>query len=156
MKIIFLDIDGVLNSKAYERTLDYCSIANIDESRIPLLKQIVDTTGAKIVLSTSWRKHWDKDVSKCSEDGKLINDCLERYGLYVYDKTPFIDDRTKKYDDIKSWLSEHNDVEQFVILDDEPFGWGELQDYLVKTDYRIGRGLERIHVEQAIEILNRI
>ena len=51
MKVIFLDIDGVLNSSAYDRKRDWDKLTNIDESRLPLVKRIVDETGAKIVLS---------------------------------------------------------------------------------------------------------
>lgn len=57
MRVIFLDFDGVLNSAVYDRTRDLTKNTSIDETRLPLLKQIVDRTNAKIVLSTSWRKH---------------------------------------------------------------------------------------------------
>ena len=59
MKIIFLDIDGVLNSAKYDkkRTADD---GNIDTTRLPLLKHIVDSTKAKIVLTSTWRKFWEK------------------------------------------------------------------------------------------------
>lgn len=47
MKIIFLDIDGVLN---YEN-----SKSKVEEEKVKLLKEIVDKTGAEIVLSSDWR-----------------------------------------------------------------------------------------------------
>jgi len=59
MKVIFLDFDGVLNSVKYDRKRDWNKLTFIDESRLPLLKQIVDSTGAVIVLSTTWRNHWE-------------------------------------------------------------------------------------------------
>mgnify|MGYP003308514771 CR=1 FL=1 len=48
MKVIFLDIDGVLNSVRYdrERTPEQ---GNVDETRLPLLKRIVDAAQAQIV-----------------------------------------------------------------------------------------------------------
>ena len=55
MKVIFLDIDGVLNSGAYDRRRNWNELTDIDESRLPLVKQIVDQTGAVIVLSSTWR-----------------------------------------------------------------------------------------------------
>lgn len=61
MKIIFLDIDGVLNSRAYDRKRNWNEQTDIDETRLPLIKEIVDATGAKIVLSSTWRQHWNKD-----------------------------------------------------------------------------------------------
>lgn len=67
MKIIFLDIDGVLNTietfinrkKEYKET----GILNveIDEFRVQYLKQIIKETDAKIVLSSSWRHFFTKD-----------------------------------------------------------------------------------------------
>ena len=56
MKIIFLDIDGVLNSKAYDSKRDWNKQTNIDETRLPLIKQIVEATDAKIVLTSTWRR----------------------------------------------------------------------------------------------------
>ena len=59
MKIIFLDVDGVLNSDKY---INYTSKKNIDGIKadidvktIELLKKALDITGAKIVLSSSWK-----------------------------------------------------------------------------------------------------
>lgn len=66
MKVIFLDIDGVLNSDTYmEKQLDNSSVgieSEIDPATLILLKKAVDTTGAKIVLSSSWRI-----MRKCNE-----------------------------------------------------------------------------------------
>ena len=69
IKVIFLDIDGVLNSLAYDRGRKENN-RNIDETGLPLIKRIVDETQAKIVLSSSWRTHWNKDFSLCDSVGK--------------------------------------------------------------------------------------
>ena len=68
MKIIFLDIDGVLNSIAYERE-KAPEQSFIDESRLPLVAQIVRKTGAAIVLSSTWRIYWKEDISECNNIG---------------------------------------------------------------------------------------
>ena len=49
MKVIFLDIDGVLNSVQYDREREY-SDGNIDKSRLPLVKNIVDATDAFVII----------------------------------------------------------------------------------------------------------
>ena len=67
-KVIFLDIDGVLNSVKYDRERRLQD-GNIDESRLLLLRAIVDVTGADIVLSASWRKHWHTDGKKADAIG---------------------------------------------------------------------------------------
>ena len=149
MKVIFLDIDGVLNSAEYdaERTSPY---DNIDLSRLPLLKQLIDLTNAKIVLTSSWRKAWDCDKTVCDEIGKQLDAAFATADLEISDKTPVLG---RRKDEIASWLAAHPDTEKFVIFDDMSFGWEELSDNLVKTDGMIGRGLEQHHIDKAISIL---
>lgn len=152
MKIVFLDIDGVLNSVQYDR-LRTAEQGNIDETRLPLLRRLIDESNAVIVLSSSWRKHWDKNNSLCDSVGKEIVGLFARYGISVYDKTPYLQSNDRA-EEIRTWLSKNGNVDAFVILDDIAFGWGtDLQDKLVKTDPRIGRGLESNHIRKAIEIL---
>ena len=150
MKIIFLDIDGVLNSRQYDAERGTAE-GNIDVSRLLLLKQLVDQTEAKIVLTSSWRRHWDP-VGECTDEiGKELEDTFGRFGINLYDKTPELDnDRAKE---ISKWLAMNRDVDAFVIIDDIKFGWYELAPFVVNTDYHIGRGLEKRHIEKAIKIL---
>lgn len=154
MKIIFLDIDGVLNSEMYEASRkDDCGDGYIDLSRVKLLADIVNATGAKIVLTSSLRMDWDKNPDLCDKDGKYINQCLDRYGLYITDKTPFFSLFTERRKEILSWLlNHHSEVEGFVILDDMNYGWGELSDRVINTNPQ-GYGLEEEHVEKALELL---
>lgn len=62
-KIIFLDIDGVLNSmelfdKLEERDMEPFMGIDVDEDNLEQLRYIVERTGAQIVLSSSWRHAW--------------------------------------------------------------------------------------------------
>lgn len=154
MKIIFLDIDGVLNSETYEASCnEECGDGYIDLSRVKLLADIVNATGAKIVLTSSLRMDWDKNRDLCDKDGKYINQCLDRYGLYITDKTPFFSLFTERRKEILSWLlNHHSEVEGFVIIDDMNYGWGELSDRVINTNPQ-GYGLEEEHVEKALELL---
>lgn len=155
MKVLFLDIDGVLNSRAYDRTRDYTKDTNIDPSRLPLVKKIVDRTGAAIVLSSTWREDWEKDPSRCKKGGKYIDRIFNEHGLHIYDKTPDLGLTALRKDEVAAWLSETDEpIESFAILDDYPFGWGELSDRFVKTDPRNGLGLEQEHVERIVALLN--
>ena len=153
MKILFLDIDGVLNSRRYDRTRDWNKQTDIDESRLPLLKEIVSQTDAVIVLSSTWRVHWNRDGALCDEDGKYINDTFARCGLRVYDKTPDLGRQADRKDEINAYLAQAEGVEKFAVLDDYRFGWGELSEYVVLTSPYRGRGLEREHVEKAVAVL---
>ena len=152
MKIIFLDIDGVLNSSAYDRQRR-TGDGNIDRTRLALVKELVDKTGAVIVLSSSWRDHWEKDADKCDETGKEIISDFASAGLEIYDKTPKVG-YLERSEEIRMWLKENPDVQSFVIIDDHGYGWGDLSDNFVQTNYRIGMGLEQEHILRAIDILN--
>ena len=155
MKIIFLDIDGVLNSDRYEASRVEDNDYNyIDLSRVRLLADIVTATDAKIVLSSSWRVDWDKSFHLCGNDGKYINECLAAYGIGVMDKTPFISFFTDRRKEILSWLSRHpGEVESFVILDDINYGWEELNARVVITN-PMGHGLEEEHVKKVLDVLS--
>lgn len=94
---------------------------------------------------------------------------LNQYGLELYDVTPIIEHENGKYvfrqDEIKKWLSQNDDVESFVILDDESTF---LMDFVGENlivlnclpvgemvrDMRDSTGLCKEHVEMAIEVLN--
>lgn len=152
MKVIFLDIDGVLNSLAYDRERKE-NDGNIDETRLPLVKRVVDETQAKIVLSSSWRTHWNRNLSLCDSVGKDMVALFAVYQLEIYDKTPVLSSNDRA-EEIRVWLNQNPTVTHFVILDDNRFGWGALQEYLVSTSYRIGRGLEEKHLLKAIRLLN--
>ena len=161
MKVLFLDIDGVLNSREYDRRRDWNAQTNIDETRLPLLKEITDKTGAKIVLTSSWRRHWNKDESLRDDSGRYIAKLFAKYGLCIYDKTPDFGIGAKRKDEITAWLSEYaaeaecaEQVERFVILDDYRFGWEEFSEYFICTNPNFGRGLEDEHVIEAIKLLN--
>lgn len=154
MKIIFLDIDGVLNSEMYKAcSSENCVDGYIDLSRVKLLADIVNATDAKIVLISSLRIDWDKSPEFCGEDGKYINKCFAKYGLSIMDKTPYISFFTARRKEIISWLSVYqNEVESFVIIDDMQDGWESLSSRVVNTNpYEYG--LEEVHAKKAIELL---
>lgn len=188
MKIIFLDIDGVLNGWDFSKYVKYniwsvipskkikdfirkklSHYTDVDKKRVKRLGKICKKTGAKVVLSSSWRngllrhttRHYD------SNRNKLFWNLMDKYHIEVISKTPRLRTSYKREDEIKAWLSKHNgEVENYVILDDED---ADLQvfidNHLVKTshkDYegwiacseRKWSGLTKEHVEQAIKILN--
>ena len=151
VKVIFLDIDGVLNSARFDREKEDPE-QNIDVSRLVFLKELIDKTGALVVLSSTWRKNWDKKEGGIGEKGKKMVDTFTSEGIEIYDKTGSLS-YVERSEEIKIWLSEHPDVEKFVIFDDEFFRWGDLSDNLVHIKNGIGRGLDREHIEKAMEIL---
>lgn len=152
MKVIFLDIDGVLNSwddynnrcknlKKEERP----TFGDIEERSLMLLKELIEATNAKVVLSSSWRK----SIFLTSE----VYKALSTMGIELYDITPILPSGNRA-DEIKDWLKD-KEIESFVILDDDSFEFkgNELCKHLVKTT--MNSGLQKEHVEKAIRILNQ-
>ena len=150
LKIIFLDFDGVLNSAKYRAGHPAYGVI-IDPIRMALLKQIVDATHAKIVLSTSWREHWSNTSSECDDTGGQINHLFKTYGLQIFDKTPKLHE--KRETEIKTWLDEHPEVDNFVVLDDMFLSADYLKGHFVKTSNYFD-GLVETDTQQAISILN--
>lgn len=166
MKVIFLDIDGVMNSTEEMIALYNQHGSSIDNTlpsptKCKLLKQLVDETGARLVLSSSWRlslnaiqklidlfESYDLALSgfTCHEvDSKKFKNTLfeEIKPIYQHslgDFGTYIEDRGAE---IAAWLLDHPNVSNFVILDDEDSdikAW--FPNNLVKTDLQVGLTLE--------------
>ena len=152
MKVIFLDIDGVLNTEAYRENPDVDYFEHpISDIHMCLLEYLVKSTGAKIVLSSTWREYWDKGKLQFDRFGAYINKLFAEYGLEIYDKTPELRDRS---DEIDAWKKLHQcELESYVILDDFDFEWSqENEKHLVKTMDEVG--LDEEAVERAVGILS--
>lgn len=151
-KIIFLDIDGVLNGKYFFKTRGD-SMDQIDDEKVKILKYIIDSTGAKIVLSSAWRNFFDNDFDfPIHNRAKELVSALNKYGIYIYDKT---DDNGKRGNEITDYIMNDNNIESFVILDDEIhdfYAFDFLFDHFVETNFDLN-GLNWRHAEKAIEIL---
>ena len=160
-KIIFLDIDGVLNSDEYFETLrsESKKLDDIDENKVKLLKEIVDRTRAEIVLSSTWRGLKHDNIETCNKMYQYLIDTLNKYELSIVSETPILNHRRPK--EIKTWIFENirDDEIVFISLDDdfhkEQYKEYGIEDCLIKTSfYGENGGLQREHVEQAVRILN--
>ena len=153
MKVIFLDKDGVLNSDEYFDKIEGLDIkgivSDVDLKKVRLLKEAVDETGAKVVVTAS---------ARYTTNGQLLIQLLREYQILV-DLTPFINN--KRGIEIKQWLFEHPETEDFVILDDEIFeSYDEdLMKKLIKISngngINFGEGLQRKDIEQIIQRLGK-
>lgn len=157
-KVIFLDIDGVLNRDN--------GGPKIEEQFVKRLAHIVEETGAEIVLSSSWRgayaSHVDLDRDYQNKDVTLLISMLEQYHLSIMDVTPDLTSGPyARPFEVRAWLLEQGNLERFVILDDEIFwAWNWLADYFVCTTHLNDKGkcvygMTDEDAEKAIEILNR-
>lgn len=144
MKVIFLDIDGVLNSvesmtikhSLKERHTDMpCKVY------VRYLNKIIESTGAKLVISSTWRlgnTSWLLDMLLYALDctGQVVGSTYHISGC-------------TRGAEIKKFL-EHNNVEKFVILDDDS-DMEDLLPYLVQTSNKVG--LTEEDADKAIDIL---
>lgn len=159
-KLIFLDIDGVLNCNAtFEAlkdpdstgVLSVCRWENmIDEAFVSRLNKIIEATGAEIVISSSWRiSNSLEDIRKYLKNKGCIGSVIETTGR---NDEPSITDRRgreiQKYLDHAEGIGET--IESFVILDDSA-DMGNLMPFLVRTNMETG--LLDHHVVAANHIL---
>jgi len=163
MKIIFLDIDGVLNSTRFFEGPEFgygpgagleFGASQIDPQAVEQLNNLIASTGAKVVLSTSWRHIWDK-----SEIARMLKQKGFQHPHSIIDITP--SSMKPRGDEIEEWLDledERRRIEpgrsdiSFVIIDDsDEFHSSDLRERFVQTDPNVGLSDE--DVSRAMSIL---
>ena len=159
LKVIFLDVDGVLNSelsREQERNnFDNWMEHEVSEMHVNNLKKIVDATGAQIVLSSSWRFDHPKATGRdfiADPLMKILDRKLKAVGLDIIDVTPDLRGKIRGVE-IQDWLDRHSEVEKFVILDDDTDMTDAQKPFFVNTTFK--NGLTEDLANKAIEILNK-
>lgn len=185
MKVIFLDVDGVLNhEKWYKRRVslkdtidpkdwsDHYPFYEFDPESVDRLNNIIDVTGAKVVVSSSWRH------GRSVQDLQYI---LDRVGFIgeIIDKTPSLNAiigkesagytvprgceidwwlKSKKFQRI-NWSRERqieyiekSEVKNYIIIDDDSDMLYSQSEHFVKTSWN--EGLNDVLMMKCIEILN--
>ncbi len=152
MNIIFLDVDGVLNSlehldKVYLETGESHSGYEypFDPNCLKNLQNLVHLTNSKLVISSTWRINLKGILT-------LIRK-LKEYNLdrEIIGYTPILKSKVNRGEEISSFLSTLDYEPNFIILDDNS-DMGELLPHLVKTNIRVG--LTKKNVEEAVQKLN--
>lgn len=153
MKVIFIDVDGVLNCATTTKRLACChEFPLVDTRKVLRLRNIVERTGAQLVLSSTWRFGADPKAFFLEREAlrELVAEFRRLRCSLWFDVTPYLPS-TKRWQEINAWLILH-EVDNFIILDD----WGEdefrpMMGRLVKCDPRFGLTKER--AELAIKML---
>lgn len=162
MKIIFLDIDGVLNV-CYPKRDEYGR--HFHPHLVENLKYIIDNTGADIVISSTWKSKGLETLREMwlerNLPGKIVG--LTPYANEVADDNNIqYYDEIFRGDEIQHWI-DRNDVDNYVILDDDIDMLPSQMDNFVRCSNNkqhedsidIGYGLTKICSKKAIEILNK-
>jgi len=153
MKIIFLDIDGVLNSeKSHKRRMKneripYSCKGLPSSENIVELNRITKATSAKLVISSSWRRRHslyslEMIFYLCGIDGEIIDEVSKT-----------LPSAYTRGENILEWLkyNTHRDIKSFVIIDDSS-DMGVLKETLIRTSFKTG--LTEKEAKIAIEMLN--
>lgn len=179
MKIVFLDVDGVMNSNDWyvrrSTEVEMDDIASqypfyeFDPKAVARLNRITDETGAKIVLSSTWRHGRTieqlKDLFvKVGITGELIDKTISINAAgnigYTIPRGCEIDYWLDKHDFQRiNWSKKTQEeylaksqVQNYIILDDDSDMLYNQREHFVKTPHMMG--LTDAHVEQSITILN--
>lgn len=150
MRVIFLDVDGVLNSQHSYKTQKM--IDDMDDALIANLKKLVDAVGAEIVLSSSWRTPPEFETTWNLE--KKLVDRLAFFKLTLFDRTPIRKDMVRGKE-IKDWLKDHPEVTEFIIIDDDSSDIAVFTDLLpvfLHTNWKVG--LTKKDVNTGIKMFN--
>jgi HAD domain in Swiss Army Knife RNA repair proteins len=159
--VIFLDIDGVLNSSRWMTTMDWRRSEEpwaghedpglpafnvqvwhfmLDPECVARLKHLVQVLDANIVISSSWRH---------ALDVPQIDECLRLRGFNrpAVGATPQLG--VERGHEIRAWLRTSGHKGPFVILDDGSDMNG-VEEFLVQTDFAVG--LTDADVNRAIAV----
>lgn len=166
-KIIFLDFDGVITTMA--------SRYSLDRYKCDLLQQVIDRTGAKIVVSSSWR---EGSAEETIAELKNIPTHFKKFVPSWVDEIVGVTIRAYNYIrkgvhlgiprgvEIKQWIDTHlhRDEEgkykrkqvgvdfQYIILDDDSDMLLEQGEHFIHTDTYLG--LSQDDAIRAVCILN--
>jgi hypothetical protein len=133
MKVIFLDVDGVLNTPKLIKKFGFDFI---DHILVALVARIVRETDAKIVLSSTWRIEERNKV--------LVIQSLAQHNLELHDCTPVIQRSgawtesgwVRRHEEIQAWLNKNPNAQKFAIIDD--FDDANIEGSFFQTDENIG------------------
>ena len=161
LKVLFLDIDGVLNCTFPTPSDDY-EWVDLDEWRygfnpqlVARLRYVLANTGCKIVVSSSWRHHTSYAPYEPTENWRdVLARKLGRTREETFAGETGRDPKGKRGLEINKWLDE-NPVDSFCVVDDEV---SDITPYVdrrkvVKTDMKHGLTIE--DARRIIQVLNK-
>ncbi|MDR2383272.1 MAG: hypothetical protein LBD76_05235 [Prevotellaceae bacterium] len=184
-KILFLDIDGVLQPGGSQKRFDHIKdidtlykelfdkygvdyssyfkydVAAVyydwDKESIRELRRILDTTGAKIVISSDWRQ--SKPISclqnffRIYDMADYVIDYTPDFDYKVYEKLRQTDEYKEMYErrciEILEYLKAHPEIKKWVALDDLSLDYYLKNNAVVTSTYK----LVKVDADKCIEIL---
>jgi len=145
LKIIYLDIDGVLNSKTYYKTVDRTKKDwnRFNPLAVEMIKRLIEEFKSSIVISSTWRFAFVKELKN-----ELIKSGLVKY-LHKDWKTPEAYP-SHRGEEINLWLDNHPEAIDYVIIDDDENILEEQKNWFIRTD--INEGMTEEHYYKVRQI----
>jgi hypothetical protein len=135
LRVLFLDIDGVLNC-AGQRS-DLAESSSLDAGAVARLNDVIARTGAKLVLSSSWRYLILGGAMTVSGFEYLLRTHGVAKGCLA-GHTCGDEDTPERGAQIHRWLAEHETVTGWAAVDDGRLQLGADGWRQVQTDQRLG------------------
>lgn len=156
-EFIFLDVDGVLNSKQTfaQNIRTPTGQTGIDPELVRRLHSLTNERTV-IVLTSDWKESWKEN--KIGTCGRYLRKCLAKCNLEIADMT-VTDIHSHRGQGVIKYLADHNYSllrDHYVILDDHIFDFAQYEDlylHFVRTDALYGLTYE--DVEKARLILSK-
>lgn len=164
-KILFLDLDGVLNTARWHEQAKGDQLKDdygytFDPTAVANLAQIIERTGADIVISSSWKCMGLSQMEDMWEDRNLPGKIVGITPNSVSDEMLLdaeidgIDLFHIRGEVIKEWLTKHGKrVSNYVIIDDMDNMLPEQQSHFVQTNPEVG--ITEDDAKNAIAIMNK-
>ena len=161
IKVLFLDIDGVLNCMMPTPSDDQ-EWVDLDEWRYGLnpqlvarLRFIIANTNCKIVISSSWRHHTNYAPYQHDRNWRdVLAEMLHRTQDGVFADETGYDNEGRRGIEIVQWLESHP-VDAYCVVDDETVDILPYvdSDKVVKIDPKFGLTIE--DAKRIIYVLNK-
>ena len=165
MKVLFLDIDGVLNTKYWYTQVNRNTPKDkygyaFDPNAVANLKRIVEESGADIVISSSWKCMGLSQMEDMWRDRNLPGRIIGITPNSVSDEMLLNADIDSielfhiRGEEIKEWLMKHaKRVSSYAIIDDMDNMLPEQQSHFVQTNPEVG--ITEGDADTIITILNK-
>ena len=128
INLIFIDIEGVLNSRHFNRMATYYTWDLFDPRSVKLLNRLIEEFDGKLVLTSNWTKRYEltkireifkKNKIEGSLIGSVINDSTKESAIKTY---------------IDSLSSKLKNVNYIIVDNDSNLDQSDLINKIVKTN----------------------
>jgi len=152
IKILFLDIDGVLNSSYGKHTkVPEHGCLGVETRLKTRFKKILKQTDVKIVLCSTWRLH-DYLIEHLTSELEWEDRYSGKTDIWPWwgkEKCPYEDERQWE---VEKWIDDHPEIEKWICLDDSVYPVNRPNGKKINVDTRFG--LSEKQTKEIIQFFN--